>query len=58
MDKTYSPANLHRAFEKVWGNGGSAGANSQTVAHFARHAEENSSGCTNNYAKGATVRNR
>ena len=39
MDKTYSPANLHRAFEKVWGNGGSAGADGQTVAHFARHAE-------------------
>jgi RNA-directed DNA polymerase len=39
MDKTYSPANLHRAFEKAWGNGGSAGADGQTVAHFARHAE-------------------
>jgi RNA-directed DNA polymerase len=40
MDKTHSPANLHRAFEKVWGNGGSAGADGQTVAHFARHAED------------------
>jgi len=25
LDKTDSPANLRRAFEKVWGNGGSAG---------------------------------
>jgi RNA-directed DNA polymerase len=40
LDKTHSPANLHRAFEKVWGNGGSAGADGQTVAHFARHAED------------------
>ena len=39
MDKTDSPANLRRAFEKVWGNRGSAGADGQTVAHFARHAE-------------------
>lgn len=39
LDKTDSPANLRRAFEKVWGNGGSAGADGQTVAHFARHAE-------------------
>jgi RNA-directed DNA polymerase len=38
-DKTYAPANLARAFEKVWRNGGSAGADAQTVAHFARHAE-------------------
>jgi RNA-directed DNA polymerase len=39
MDKTYTPANLASAFEKVWKNGGSAGADAQTVAHFARHAE-------------------
>jgi RNA-directed DNA polymerase len=39
MDKTYAPANLRRALEKVWRNGGSAGADGQTVAHFARHAE-------------------
>ncbi len=39
-DKTYAPANLQRAFHKVWQNGGSAGADRQTVAHFARHAEE------------------
>lgn len=39
-DKTDSPANLQRAFEKVWGNRGSAGADGQTVAHFARHEGE------------------
>ena len=38
-DKTYAPANLDRAFGKVWGNGGSAGVDAQTVAHFARHAQ-------------------
>ncbi len=38
--KTFLPANLHRAFEKVWRNGGSAGADAQTVAHFGRRAEE------------------
>lgn len=39
VDKTYAPANLQSAFEKVWRNGGSAGADGQTVAHFERHAE-------------------
>jgi RNA-directed DNA polymerase len=39
VDKTYTPANLHRAYEKVWRNGGGAGADQQTVAHFERHAE-------------------
>jgi RNA-directed DNA polymerase len=39
-DKTYAPANLQSALQKVWRNGGSAGADKQTVAHFARHAEE------------------
>jgi len=39
MDKTYAPANLHSAFQKVWVNGGSAGADAQTVAHFGRQAE-------------------
>jgi len=39
-DKTYAPANLQSAFHKVWRNGGSAGADEQTVAHFARRAEE------------------
>jgi len=39
LDKAHSPANLRRAFDKVWGNGGGAGADGQTVAHFARHAE-------------------
>jgi RNA-directed DNA polymerase len=39
-DKTYAPANLQSALQKVWRNGGSAGADEQTVAHFARHAEQ------------------
>jgi RNA-directed DNA polymerase len=39
MDKTYAPANLQSALTKVWRNGGSAGADEQTVAHFGRHAE-------------------
>jgi RNA-directed DNA polymerase len=39
VDKTYAPANLASAFQKVWANGGSAGADAQTVAHFAKHAE-------------------
>ena len=39
-DKTYAPANLQSAFAKVWRNGGSAGADEQTVAHFGRRAEE------------------
>jgi RNA-directed DNA polymerase len=40
VDKTYAPANLASAFAKVWQNGGSAGADAQTVAHFAKHAAE------------------
>jgi RNA-directed DNA polymerase len=39
-DKTYAPANLQSAFEKVWRNGGSAGADEQTVAQYAKHAAE------------------
>jgi len=39
MDKTYAPANLRSAFTKVWRNGGSAGADGQTVRHFERAAE-------------------
>jgi RNA-directed DNA polymerase len=39
-DKTYAPANLQSAFDKVWRNGGSAGADEQTVAHFARRTQE------------------
>lgn len=39
-DKTDAPANLQSAFDKVWQNGGSAGADEQTVAHFGRRAEE------------------
>jgi len=38
LDKTYAPANLQSAYEKVWRKGGSAGADEQTVAHFGRHA--------------------
>ena len=38
-DKTYAPATLDCAFGQVWRNGGSAGADAQTVAHCARHAE-------------------
>jgi RNA-directed DNA polymerase len=39
VDKTYHPANLQSALRKVWRNGGSAGTDGQTVAHFERHAE-------------------
>ena len=39
-DKTYAPANLQRAWEKVQRNGGSAGVDEQTLAHFARQAEQ------------------
>jgi RNA-directed DNA polymerase len=39
VDKTYAPANLHSAFAKVWRNGGSAGADGQTVAHFERESD-------------------
>jgi RNA-directed DNA polymerase len=39
-DKTYAPANLQSAFDKVWRKGGSAGADEQTTAHFGRRAEE------------------
>jgi RNA-directed DNA polymerase len=39
-DKTYAPANLQSAFDQVWRNGGSAGADEQTVAHFGRRAGE------------------
>jgi RNA-directed DNA polymerase len=38
-DKTYALANLTSAFHKVWKNGGSAGADEQTVTHFGRRAE-------------------
>jgi RNA-directed DNA polymerase len=39
LDKTYAPANLQSAFDKVWRKGGCAGADGQTVAHFERKAE-------------------
>ena len=38
-DKTYAPANLQSACDKVWRKGGSAGVDEQTTAHFGRHAE-------------------
>ena len=38
LDKTYAPANLQSAYEKVVSKGGCAGADKQTVAHFARQA--------------------
>jgi RNA-directed DNA polymerase len=40
LDKTDAPAHLRSAFEKLGHNGGSAGADAQTVAHVARHAEQ------------------
>jgi RNA-directed DNA polymerase len=39
VDKTYAPANLASAYQKVMANGGSAGADEQTVAHFERQAQ-------------------
>jgi RNA-directed DNA polymerase len=38
-DKTYAPANLQSAYERVVSKGGCAGADQQTVAHFAGQAE-------------------
>jgi RNA-directed DNA polymerase len=38
-DKIYAPANLQSALQEVWRKGGCAGADQQTVAHFARQAE-------------------
>src|SRR5258707_10931315 len=52
-DRTYAPANLQRAFHKVWQNGGSAGADRQTVGHFARHAEEELSPLAEQMSDGA-----
>lgn len=40
VDKTHATANLQSAFQKVWRNGGSAGADRQTVAQFERHAND------------------
>ena len=37
-DKTYAPANLQSAYERVVSKGGCAGADKQTVVHFARQA--------------------
>jgi len=39
VDKTYAPANLQSAYDRVWRKGGSAGADGQTVAHLERQSE-------------------
>ncbi len=39
MDKTYAPVNLASALQEVGANGGSAGADAQTVAQFEGQAE-------------------
>src|ERR1019366_4779508 len=39
VDKTYAPANLASAFQKVLANDGCAGVDEQTVAHFERHGQ-------------------
>jgi len=39
VDKTYAPANLARAFQKVLANNGCAGVDEQTVAHFERQGQ-------------------
>src|SRR5258708_26164257 len=39
-DKTYAPANLQRAFHKVWQNGGCVGADIQNRAHIAPNPQE------------------
>src|SRR2546427_12835625 len=43
VDKTYGPANLASAFQKVWKNGGGAGAGKENAGHLARPAEEETS---------------
>jgi len=40
VDKTYNPANLQSAYEKVKRNGGSAGVDGQTLSQFERRAPE------------------
>ena len=39
VDKTYAPANLASAFQKVLANDGCAGVDEQTVAHFERQGQ-------------------
>src|ERR1035438_6530184 len=39
VDKTYAPANLDSAFQKVLANDGCAGVDEQTVAHFERQGQ-------------------
>ena len=51
-DQTYAPAHLVSAFHKVWKNGGSAGADAQTVAHFAQHSEEELCGLAQQMSQG------
>jgi RNA-directed DNA polymerase len=38
MDKVYAPATLAAAWAKVWGDGGAAGVDKQSVERFAAHA--------------------
>ena len=40
-DKVYAPRNLEQAWKRVRSNKGAAGCDGQTVAQFARHAQEN-----------------
>lgn len=40
VDKTYASANLRSAFEKVRRNGGSAGVDRQSIAHFETRLEQ------------------
>src|SRR2546422_9056988 len=40
VDKTYGPANLASAFQKVWKNGGGGGEDQQNVEHFRRRPRE------------------
>src|SRR5258708_18601570 len=39
-DKTYAPANLQRAFHKVWHNGGGTGGRRRTPPRVSQHAQE------------------
>lgn len=41
MDKVYSPGNLRSAYGQAKRNGGAAGVDRETIAHFESHLEEN-----------------
>src|SRR5258707_13451620 len=38
-DKTYAPANLQRAFQKVWPNGGGAGGETENATRLFAHRQ-------------------